>query len=169
MYSSNNPKISQHTRNQIWLQYQASKSNSKSKFKHPRHTQKSLALQYGVSSATISKIIHRGRKGDFNIHSPINKRYLTQEYIKKREQKEEIEKAKKLERKLKREEIKKNRYEHKQPGELGHMDLKLLPPIQGQKIIKGQKEYLLTLVDDCTRIAYFTIIQGKINIKLHMV
>ena len=71
--------------------------------------------------------------------------------------------------KLKREEIKKNRYEHKQPGELGHMDLKLLPPIQGQKIIKGQKEYLLTLVDDCTRIAYFTIIQGKINIKLHMV
>jgi len=41
------------------------------------------------------------------------------------------------------------------------MDLKLLPPIVGEKIIKGQKEYLLTLIDDTTRQANFEIIQGK--------
>jgi transposase InsO family protein len=57
--------------------------------------------------------------------------------------------------------VSKSRYEHKKPGDLGHIDLKLLPPILGEKVVKGQKEYLLTLVDDCTRIAYFTVIAGK--------
>jgi IS30 family transposase len=47
------------------------------------------------------------------------------------------------------------------PGDLAHTDLKLLPPILNEKVLKGQKEYLLTVVDDCTRTAYFTIIQGK--------
>lgn len=64
-------------------------------------------------------------------------------------------------KKAKREELAKSRYEHKKPGDLGHMDLKLLPPIAGEKIIKGQKEYLLTLIDDTTRQANFEIIQGK--------
>jgi IS30 family transposase len=41
------------------------------------------------------------------------------------------------------------------------MDLKLLPPIVGEKITKGQKQYLLTLIDDTTRQANFEIIQGK--------
>jgi len=30
------------------------------------------------------------------------------------------------------------------------MDLKLLPPILGEKKMKGQKEYILALVDDTT-------------------
>ena len=68
-------------------------------------------------------------------------------------------------KKAKREELAKSRYEHKKPGDLGHMDLKLLPPIVGEKIIKGQKEYLLTLIDDTTRQANFEIIQVRINIK----
>jgi len=68
-------------------------------------------------------------------------------------------------KKAKRKQLAKSRYEHKKPGDLGHMDLKLLPPIAGEKIIKGQKEYLLTLIDDTTRQANFEIIQVRINIK----
>ena len=64
-------------------------------------------------------------------------------------------------KKAKRKQLAKSRYEHKKPGDLGHMDLKLLPPIAGEKIIKSQKEYLLTLIDDTTRQANFEIIQGK--------
>jgi len=74
MHSSNNPKISQHTRTQIRLQY-----NSNSKL-----TQGSLTAQYNVFKQTISKIIHRARNQDFLIHKPTNHRYLTEHYIKKR-------------------------------------------------------------------------------------
>ncbi len=42
-----------------------------------------------------------------------------------------------------------------------HMDLKLLPPILGEKKVVGQKQYLLAFVDDCSRKAYFDIINGK--------
>jgi len=74
MYSFNNPKISRHTRTQIWLQY-----NSNLKL-----AQGSLASQYNVSRQTISKIIFRARNQYFNIHKPINHRYLTEYCIKKR-------------------------------------------------------------------------------------
>ena len=74
MYSFNNPKISQHTRTQIWLQYNS----------NPKLAQVSLAAQYNVSRQTISKIIQRARNQDFIIHKPTNKRYPTQDYIKKR-------------------------------------------------------------------------------------
>lgn len=163
MYSSNNPKISQHTRNQIWLQYNSkSDSNSSSSSNEKlKITQTTLALQYRISRQTISKIIKRGRNKDFSIHKPINNRYLTLEYVRKRQESLESKLAKKEQRKAKRLEIQASRYEHHLPGDLGHIDLKLLPPILGQKVVKGEKEYLLTLVDDCTRTAYFTIIQGK--------
>jgi transposase InsO family protein len=162
MYSSKNPKISQHTREQIWLQYSSkTKPCSPDSTSKVKVTQTTLAIQYSISRQTISKIIHRAKDCDFSIHKPVNNRYLTQEYIHKRQVKLEIKLVKKTLRKEKREEIAKLRYEHLNPGDLGHMDLKLLPPILGEKVIKGQKEYLLTLVDDCTRIAYFTIIQGK--------
>jgi len=165
MYSSNFPKISQHTRSQIYKFYLQKEPvlNKKGKIlKHRKiYTQAKLATLFGVSRQTVSEIIHRGRNNDFTVHKPINHLYLTEEYIKKRKEKLELKLAQKAERKAKREEIAKTRYEHKKPGDLGHMDLKLLPPILGEKVIKGQKEYLLTLVDDCTRIAYFTIIQGK--------
>ena len=150
MYSSNNPKLSQHTRTQVFALYQTGV-----------YTQTQLASSYGISRQTVSKIIYRARDGDFTIHRPVNHRYLTEEYVRKRIERKELKLAKKAERKAKRLEIQKNRYEHKKPGDLGHIDLKLLSPIKGKKIIKGQKEYLLALVDDCTRISYFTIIQGK--------
>ncbi len=129
MYSSNNPKLSQHTRTQVFTLYQTGV-----------FTQTQLANSYGISRQTISKIIHRARDGDFTIHRPVNHRYLTEEYVKKRIDREQLKLFKKVERKRKRLEIQKNRYEHKNPGDLGHMDLKLLSPIKGEKIIKGQKE-----------------------------
>lgn len=157
MYSSNKPKLSQHTRNQIYQSYLEIDSDTFRKI----YTQSKLASIYGVSRVTISKIIHRARDGDIPIGSPINLRYLTKEYVLRRQAKLELKMSLKLERKAKRDEIKKHRYEHKQAGDLGHIDLKLLAPIQGEKIVKGQKEYLLALVDDCTRVSYFTIIGGK--------
>jgi len=48
MYSSKNPKISQHTRTQIWKQYNSSLAKGK------KITQASLALQYGISRQTVS-------------------------------------------------------------------------------------------------------------------
>ncbi len=116
---------------------------------------------FAVSRQTISKMIQLARKGEFEINKPINKRFLTEEYVRKRQEKLELKISKKLERKAKKEEISKTRYEHNNPGDLGHMDLKLLPTITGEKVIKGQKEYLLSIVDDCTRTAHFEIIQGK--------
>ena len=44
------------------------------------------------------------------------------------------------------------RYEKKQPGELGHIDVKKIPNIKGQD--PKNKQYKAALIDDCTRIAY---------------
>ena len=153
MYSSNNPKLSQHTRQEIYSQYRLPKSI--------RLNQQQLANKYGVSRPTISKIIHTARDGIAKVGSPVNHRYLTESYVKKRQARIELVATLKAQRKVQREQIKASRYEHKQAGDLGHIDLKLLSPILGEKVIKGQKEYLLSLVDDSTRTAYFTIIQGK--------
>jgi len=165
MYSSNNPKISQHTRTQIYQFYLQTEPVVNKKGKIIRYkkvyTQAKLAILFAVSRTTISKIIHYARDGDFTVKTPVNKRYKTFQYFSLRVDRLVAKMNKKAERKEKREQIQKTRYEHKKPGDLGHIDLKLLSPILGQKVIKGQKEYLLTLVDDCTRISYFTIIQGK--------
>ncbi len=165
MYSSKNPKISQHTRTQIYNLYLQKEPilNKKGEIVKCKkaHTQAKLATQFEVSRQTISKIIRRARRGDFTSHKPINKRFKNFKYFNLRMEKIQKRIAKKALQKARREEIAKSRYEHKKPGDLGHMDLKLLPPIKGEKVVKGEKEYLLTLVDDCTRIAYFTIIQGK--------
>jgi hypothetical protein len=133
-------------------------------------TQSQLALLYGVSRQTISKIIRLGRNDDsssssssskFMIKKPVNHRYMTEEYQNKRNIKLQDMAIKKEKRRLVREEIKKSRYEHKVPGNMGHMDLKLLPPILGSKYIKSEKYYLLSVVDDCTRKSYFEVILGK--------
>lgn len=165
MYSSNNPKISQHTRTQIYQFYLQTEPVVNKKGKVIRYkkvyTQAKLAILFAVSRTTISKIIHYARDGDFTVKTPVNKRFKNFQYFSLRVDRLVAKMNKKAERKEKREQIQKTRYEHKKPGDLGHIDLKLLPPILGQKVIKGQKEYLLTLVDDCTRTSYFTIIRGK--------
>jgi IS30 family transposase len=90
-----------------------------------------------------------------------NHRYQTEEYKAKRRQKLIGKEMKQAQRKAVRELKKKSRYEHKLPNDMLHIDLKQLPPIQGEKIIKGQKQYLLAVVDDNSRQAHFEIIDGK--------
>jgi transposase InsO family protein len=165
MYSSSFPKLSQHIRKQIYnfyLQKQPIMSKKGEIIRYKKvYTKTKLADLFGTSRQTIGKIINNGKNGDFTIHKPINKKYLNFQYFSSRMDRLIRKKKQKADRKDKREQIAKTRYEHKKPGDLGHMDLKLLPPILGEKVIKGEKEYLLTLVDDCTRTAYFIIIQGK--------
>ena len=165
MYSSKNPKLSQHIRKQIYkfyLQKQPIMNKKGNLIKYKKvYTKTKLADLFGTSRQTIGEIINRGKNGDFTIHKPINKKYLNFQYFSLRMDKLIRKKKQKADRKAKREAIQKTRYEHKKPGDLGHIDLKLLPPILGEKVIKGQKEYLLTLVDDCTLTAYLTIIQSK--------
>ena len=66
MYSSNNPKLSQHTRQEIYSQYRLPKSI--------RLNQQQLANKYRVSRPTISKIIHTARDGIAKVRSPVNHR-----------------------------------------------------------------------------------------------
>jgi transposase InsO family protein len=124
-------------------------------------TQVQLAQLYGVSRQTISVIIKRARQGDFSIHKPVNIRWNTQEYIDKRESKRLRSEELKAKRKIQRDLIKASRYEHELPNSMLHMDLKLLPPILGESITPGQKQYLLAVVDDCSRKSWFEIIDGK--------
>lgn len=124
-------------------------------------TQQQLAQLYGVSRQTISIVIKRAKLGDFSIHKPVNNRWNTQEYINKREHKRVSIENKIALRKAKAELIKASRYEHELPNSMYHMDLKQLSPILGEKKILGQKQYLLAVVDDCSRLSYFEIIQGK--------
>ena len=66
MFTYKTPKLSQHTRQQIFNQYQERvvKTNSKSQLISPKrkYTQAALALDFGVSRQTISKIIHAYRQ-----------------------------------------------------------------------------------------------------------
>jgi transcriptional regulator with XRE-family HTH domain len=124
-------------------------------------TQQQLAQLYGVSRQTISVVIKRARLGDFSTHKPVNLRWNTQEYIDKRKVEGIRNEELKAKRKIQRDLIKACRYEHKLPNSMFHIDLKLLSPIQGETIIPGQKQYLLAVVDDCSRQAHFEIIDGK--------
>jgi|LakMenE01Jun11ns_1017448.scaffolds.fasta_scaffold9749516_1 transposase InsO family protein len=165
MYSSKNPKISQYTRRQIYNFYSKKEPlmNKKQQLIGYKkvYTQSKLAQLFGISRQTVFKIIYNGKKGDFGIKKSVNKRYLNFRSFSFKMDKLIRQKQQKAEKREKREQILKSRYEHSKPGDLGHMDLKLLPPIKGEKVAKGQKEYLLTLVDDATRTAYFTVILGK--------
>jgi transposase InsO family protein len=143
-------KLNEHNRKVIYQMYL-----TKSK------TQQQLAQLYGVSRQTISVVIKRARLGDFSIHKPANVRWNTQEYIDKRESNRLRDEELKAKRKIQRDLIKASRYEHELPNSMLHMELKLLPPILGEQIVKGQKQYLLAVVDDCSRKSWFEIINGK--------
>jgi IS30 family transposase len=94
-------------------------------------------------------------------NSRINIRYQTEDYKSKRRQKLIDKELKIAQRKALQEQIKASRYEHKQSNDMWHIDLKLMPPILGEKKLKGQKQYLLAFVDDCSRKAHFELIDGK--------
>lgn len=65
--------------------------------------------------------------------------------------------------KLKRKKEKIVRYEKKNPGELGHIDVKKIKKIKGDY---NQKRYEALLIDDCTRLSYAEIIPDKTAITL---
>ncbi|MCK5026952.1 MAG: hypothetical protein KAS07_00885 [Candidatus Pacebacteria bacterium] len=45
-------------------------------WKSGKISQRQLAREYHVDKRVIGKIIERGKKGDFTLHSSVNKRYL---------------------------------------------------------------------------------------------
>lgn len=154
-------KFSQYTHGVICEAYLLGQEPNKEKV-----TKKKICAVYKISRPWFDKILLRYKISRINgvelkAKSRINKRFETEDYKQKRRQKLIDSELKKATRKAKRELIKASRYEHKLSNSMWHMDLKLLPPILGEKIIKGQKQYLLNFVDDCTRKAYFEIIDGK--------
>ena len=133
-----------------------------------KYTKVMICKIFGISRVWLDYILKRyniseANKTPLQAYSRINKRYLTQEYLDKRKNKQ-MEKDNKIAlKKAHNEAIKASRYEHKLPNSMFHMDLKLLPPILGDKKTPGQKQYLLNFIDDCTRKAYFEIIDGKVR------
>ena len=112
-----------------------------------------LIKKYHVSRPTIDKILYRGRKKDFTIHTSINKRFACLEYGLKRLSKIE----KKVEDKLKK---KAKRYNKKYPGEMVHVDTKRLPLLKGESS-KNTREYLFIGIDDYSRELYALITPDK--------
>lgn len=99
-----------------------------------------LATSYHVSRPTIYKILHRGRKQDFTIHSSRNKRFACLRYGIKRLSKIE----KQIEERLKKQA---KRYNKDYPGQMLHGDTKRLPLLEGQKSLE-RREYLFVAIDD---------------------
>jgi transposase InsO family protein len=127
-----------------------------------KYTKNLICKIFRISRPWFNQILERYKTNSILIaKSRINNRYDTEEYKAKRRQRLIDREVKIAQRKAIREQIKKSRHEHKLPNSMLHMDLKLLPPILGEKIVKGQKQYLLAVVDDCSRKSWFEIINGK--------
>lgn len=135
----------------------------------PKFTKLAICMIYSISRPWFDQILERYQQAKLvNPDNPIllaksriNLRFESDDYRQRRRQKLIDSELKEATRKAKRDLIKASRYEHEQPNSMFHMDLKLLPPIKGEKKIPGQKQYLLNFVDDCSRLAYFEIINGK--------
>ena len=88
MFTYQNPKLSQYTRQQIFNQDQArvAKTNTKGQVisQKRKYTQANLALQHGVSRQTISKIISWGKQGVFFPKTPVNHGYKSFTYWNKK-------------------------------------------------------------------------------------
>jgi transposase InsO family protein len=112
-----------------------------------------LAASYHVSRPTIYKILQRGRKQDFTIHSSRNKRFACLRYGIKRLSKIE----KQIEERLKKQA---KRYNKDYPGQMVHGDTKRLPLLEGQKSL-DRREYLFVAIDDFSRELYAAILPDK--------
>jgi transposase-like protein len=112
-----------------------------------------LAEKYRVSRQTISKIITRCRKQEFNPRKSTNKRYRSLKYGLKRLAK--IESSIEIKRKNRA-----RRYNKSYPGEMIHFDTKRLPLIKGQTN-KSKRQYLFVGIDDFSRELYAEIMPDK--------
>ena len=109
-----------------------------------------LSGQYHVDKNIISKVVLRGKLGDFSVHDSTNRRYRTIEYGLRRLSNTEQQLAVKLAKRTKRN----KRYERSMPGEMVHGDTKRLPNIYRpdrfrQILIKSQVLYVW--IDDYSR------------------
>lgn len=109
-----------------------------------------LAKQFNVSRPTIYKVIKRARNNDFTIHKSTNHRYRTIYYG--------FIRLAKIERSILEKKNKEaRRYNKSYPGEMIHIDTKLLPPIKGS----NKREYLFVAIDDYSRELYCGIYPDK--------
>lgn len=109
-----------------------------------------IAIHFHVHRNTITKIIKRAKVLDFSIHKSTREDYRSLEYG--------LRKLDTLYEKIKKKHDKYwsiVRYEKQYAGELVHIDVKKIKKI---KNIKGQnpkkKQYLVWVIDDCTRVCY---------------
>lgn len=106
---------------------------------------------YRVHINTIRKIIKRWRVWDFTIHKSTTRKNLWHKFI-------AIVKAEKMvEKRIKRNSI--IRYEKTIPWELVHIDIHKIPNIKWEN--PKQKQYLIWLIDDATRLIYSEVILNK--------
>lgn len=116
---------------------------------------RTLASSYHVDKQVVSRVLLRGRLGDFSVHDSTNHRYRTVEYGLRRLSKTEAAIQQRLDR------LKTNRYERKVPGELLHGDNKRLPPIPGLPQRMRRKEVLFIAIDDASRLLVADILPDR--------
>ena len=113
-----------------------------------------LACMYNVSRPTIYKVIKRARLKDFTVHNSTNHKFRSLQYL--------LLKLQKIEQsiidKKNKEAI---RYNKSYPGEMIHIDTKLLPSIKWT----NKKEYLFVAIDDCSRELFVWIYPDKTQIS----
>jgi transposase InsO family protein len=120
-------------------------------------TKKYLQDKYRVSYRTIHKILIRAKYGDHSVHKSINKRYQTVQYGLRRLDKISDAIQKKLAAKARR-------YEKLYPGEMPHVDTKILPYLTGETK-QDTREHLFLMIDDYSRELYADIFPDKSSIS----
>jgi len=115
---------------------------------------RSLASSYHVDKQVVSRVLLRGRLGDFSVHDSTNHRYRTLEYGLKRLSRTEAMLRKRLKRQI-------IRYERRTPGELLHGDNKRLMPIPGLPAKLRRREVLFVAIDDASRFLVADILPDK--------
>lgn len=117
----------------------------------------SLAKHYEVSRPTIYKVIRRARLKDFFNHLSINHRFKTITHGLRRLSRIE----KKLAIKLAKLERRNKRYQKESPGEMAHLDSKILPHFKGEDTKIFKREHLFVAIDDYSRYLFADILPDK--------
>jgi len=137
-----NTKLTEISRRDIWNKYRT------------WIKAKDLASMYNVSIPTIYKVIKRARLNDFTIHNSTNHKYRSLQYW--------LLRLAKIEKKiLHKKNNEARRYNKSYPGEMIHIDTKLLPPIKWS----NKREYLFVAIDDYTREWYAMIFPDKTQVS----
>lgn len=125
-----------------------------------RFSFRQLATSYHVDKNTVSKVILRGKLGDFTVHDSTNHRYRLLEYGLKRLSRTECLVGAKIAKREKR----KRRYEKSAPGEMVHGDTRRLPNIykpNRYRQIVVKSPVLFIWIDDHSRWLMADILPDK--------